>query len=546
MKRILVLFVLLFVGNCFGQTPNWVWGRQAMGTSSQEGLSVATDVSGNVYATGTLGISTGTTMIFDTTTLIDTGLNDIFIVKYDSNGNRLWAKRIGGSGIEVANSIATDFHGNVYLAGYFASSTISFDTIILTNTGSDDIFLAKYDSNGNVLWAKSATGNNSDIGYSVTTDVQGNVYLGGMFYSPTITFDTITVTNTGGWDMLIVKYDENGNPLWAKSANGNNTDVVYSIATDTSSNVYVTGYFASTTLVFGTYTLTNMGGADIFIVKYDKNGNVIWGKSEGGSASEAGNSIATDETGVYLTGYFNSPTIIFGSTTLTNSGSNDMYIAKYSQAGTVLWANSAGGNGIDNGYGVSTNTSGIYLTGGFKSSKIIFGLDTLLFPTGATDPMFLIKYDINGNVICASSLASGGDDVCAVATDGFGNVYIAGDFEGANTFIIGADILTESSGELFFIAKYNCNSTTVPVNELTNPESLSLYPNPANTSFTIESTNKIQSITVINVIGEVVSTSSPNGNSKTTIDLTRVAKGIYFVQITDENKTVENKKIVVQ
>ena len=72
------------------------------------------------------------------------------------------------------------------------------------------------------------------------------------------------------------------------------------------------------------------------------------------------------------------------------------------------------------------------------------------------------------------------------------------------------------------------------------------YPNPANTSFTIESTNKIQSITVINVIGEVVSTSSPNGNSKTTIDLTRVAKGIYFVQITDENKTVENKKIVVQ
>ena len=184
-----------------------------------------------------------------------------------------------------------------------------------------------------------------------------------------------------------------------------------------------------------------------------------------------------------------------------------------------------------------------------SSSSFILGSDTLLSST--TDAMFIIKFDSTGNVICISSLASGGDDWSGVATDGAGNAYIAGDSE-VNPFVVGTDTLSvQSSAEYFFITKYRC-PTTLAISEIPNPESLTLYPNPATTSFTIESTNKIQSIKVINVIGEDIITNYELGiTNAVSIDVSGIAKGIYFVQITVDSagsptKKVVNKKIVVQ
>src|SRR5690606_8330373 len=123
---------------------------------------------------------------------------------------------------------------------------------------------------------KSADGIYGDGGYGISTDANGNVLVTGFFGSPSITFGSTTLTNassTGKDELFIVKYDPNGNVLWAKSAGGINGDWGNSISTDANGNVLLTGYFSSSSITFGSTTLTNAGSYDIFIAKYDSSGN---------------------------------------------------------------------------------------------------------------------------------------------------------------------------------------------------------------------------------------------------------------------------------
>ena len=284
MKRIFILLPAI-IFSLHVHSQNWLLARAATGSGQQEGLSIATDASGNVFVTGYFA---SPTITFGTTTLTNAGQYDIFLVKYDGTGNVLWAKSAGGTGGDEGWSVSTDASGNVFATGVFSSPTITFGTTTLTNAGIAAIFIVKYDGAGNVLWAKSAGGIGGDGGYSVATDVAGNVFATGVFSSPTITFGTTTLTNTSGGyaDIFLVKYDGIGNVLWAKNAGGTVDDYGWSAATDVSGNVFVTGYFTSATITFGTTTLINnsfAGMEDIFLVKYDGAGNVLWAKSAGGT-----------------------------------------------------------------------------------------------------------------------------------------------------------------------------------------------------------------------------------------------------------------------
>src|SRR5688572_24937518 len=153
----------------------------------------------------------------------------------------LWSKGAGGSKLDVANSIATDVNGNIYVAGYFNSSSITFGSYVLNNFNSDtsDLFLVKYGPSGNVIWAKSAGGNMNDRAQSVVTDESGNIYITGYFESASIDFDSATLTNTSalGSDIFLVKYNSLGDVMWAKSAGGNYTDAGTALAVDISGDI---------------------------------------------------------------------------------------------------------------------------------------------------------------------------------------------------------------------------------------------------------------------------------------------------------------------
>lgn len=190
---------------------NVVWANNAGGTNPDNGVGIAADASGNSYVTGYFmsdSITFGaTTLVNDTTD----GSSDIYIVSYDTGGNVAWAKSAGGDTLESGQRIATDAYGNCYLTGYFTGNFISFGTITLlnTNTGTADMFVASYDASGNTAWAKSTGGNDTDVGVGIGLDANGAGYVLGWYQSASIDFGNTTLLNTnpGSADMYLAKFD---------------------------------------------------------------------------------------------------------------------------------------------------------------------------------------------------------------------------------------------------------------------------------------------------------------------------------------------------
>jgi len=385
---------------------NWLWAQKAGGTTSNDsGCSITIDSSGNSYVTGYFY----ETASFGDTNLTGDGGDDIFVAKLGSNGNWLWAQRAGGTGWDIGYGIATDSSGNSYVTGCFYG-TASFGNITLTSGGGNDIFVAKLDSDGNWIWAQKAGGTDSDFGYDIAIDSSGNSYVTG-YFAGTASFGDTNLTSGGGNDIFIAKLDSNGNWPWAQRAGGSYWDMGYSIAIDSSGNSYVTGNFGETAS-FGTTTLTSIGADDIFVAKLDSNGNWLWAKQAGGTSSVAyGYSIATDSSGnSYVTGFFYADTASFGSITLTSSGDSDIFVTKLDSNGNWLGAIKAGGTQRDIGYGIAIDSSGnSYVTGCFQWISS-FGNIILTTSSGSFD-IFVAKayipYDSNDIVVVEGTTGLG-------------------------------------------------------------------------------------------------------------------------------------------
>lgn len=209
-------------------------GKKSGGAQVDSGEGIAVDASGNCWVTGQFS----GTASFGGIQLNSAGNADIFIAKLDPDGNFLWAKRAGGTSNDIANSIAVDSHGNSFITGLFYS-TAFFGKTQLTASGGHDIFIAKLGANGNFLWARKAGGNGADTGMAISIDSLGHVYITGFFYLIAYFGDTELIT--GGYNNIFVaRLHTSGSFLWAVSAYGSNSDVGYGIAVDPSHNSYIT------------------------------------------------------------------------------------------------------------------------------------------------------------------------------------------------------------------------------------------------------------------------------------------------------------------
>jgi hypothetical protein len=390
----------------YDSSGNPLWARRMGGTYSDVAQSVSTDSSGNIvvvgyYQSNPLNIyaADGTTVSF---TLSNPQLvEDVFVVKYDSSGNPLWARRMGGTSSDVAQSVSTDSSGNIVVVGSYIStslniyaangSTVSFT---LSNSGSNDVFVVKYDSSGTLLWARRMGGTGADVSSSVSTDSSGNVIVFG-FYNSTLNIFaangstvSFTLANAGSGDCYVVKYDSSGTPLWARRMGGALSDNSTSMSVDLSGNIVVAGYYASNPLnIYAangstvSFTLSNAGSNDAFVVKYDPSGTPLWARRLGGTGDDRANSVSTDSSGnILVAGYYqNNPLNIFAadgttvSFTLSNAGSNDAFLVKYDSSGTLLWARRIAGTGNDIANSVSTDSSqNIVVTGNYGSTSLSF------------------------------------------------------------------------------------------------------------------------------------------------------------------------------
>jgi hypothetical protein len=549
MKKVILLYAAMGFSGLFcihsnAQTPDWQWAQGAGSNSFDYANSIVTDGSGNSYTVGYFNSS----MTFDNSiTVTSAGSADMYIVKFNNAGNVVWAQRAGGNNDDRAYSVAVDESGNSYVAGFFRSSTIIFGSFTLTNAGNNswDMFLVKFDPDGVALWAKSAGGTGDDRAYGVALDPFGNCFVTGYFVSATITFGAFTLTNSGGLDVFTVKYATNdGTALWARSSSGTDWEYGNSVAADKSGNCFLTGYFRGTSVTFGTFTLTNSNSSfyDVFIVKYAVDGTVLWAQRAGGTFNEIGNSVAVDTSGnCFLAGSFESSTITFGNITLTNaaSGTQDMFIVKYNPIGSVLWANSVGGDQDDGLNSIVVDTSGnSYLVGFFKSASITIGSETLTNSTPGLADLFIAEYSSGGNPLWAKSAGGTGDDIAnSIAIDASRNSFVAGYF-GSPTLAFGTITLINAGNSDTFITKLE-NYTGIDV--LNNQMNISVFPNPATNKITINIPQKA-TIEILNIEGRILKTIINEGKEET-VDLANLSRGLYLLKVETDGGFVIKKFI---
>lgn len=474
--RVLLIIMVFLTGASFSFSQQWLWGVQ--GNAESQGFSASAESGGNIY---TAGHFSNPTIGFGPVVLTNSGSRDIFLIKYDNSGNVVWGKQAGGTGIDVATSVAADASGNVYVTGYFNSPTLSFGSITLTNTGSYDIFLAKYDAQGNLLWAVSPKGNTDDRGASVSVSSGGDAVITGYYMSAQLDFGPAQLTNTTtnglAMDVFVARFSPTGSFIWARSAGDLYNDAGCGVSVDGGGNVFVSGYFSITKISFGSTNLNCAGSYDAFIAKYDANGTFLWARRAGGANNEIGYSVSADPTGnVFMTGYFESPSVAFGSVTLMGTSGNtpaDVFVVKYSSTGTVQWARGAGSAQNDMGFSVSADGSGnAFVIGFFGGSSISFGSTSVSFPAGTGSPTFIAKYSGGGQVICASHLGAGGQINNGVSADKTGYAYVSAGFQ-SGTLSVGPNTLNLVGGigaTNAFLAKFTCNVTVLTVGaSATNP-----------------------------------------------------------------------------
>ena len=429
------------------------------GATSDVGYSIAVDSSGNVYTTG----SFSGTVDFDPgageANLASAGGNDIFVSKLDSSGNFVWAKGLGGTSGDDGFGIAVDSSGNVYTTGSFFG-TADFDpaaetTNPISSTGIErNIFVSKLDSDGNFVWAKGFGGASADVGRVIAVDSLGNVYTTG-YFNGTVDFDPgageANLASAGGFDGFVSKLNSSGNFVWAKGLGGISTDEGYSIAVDSSGNVYTTGYFRDTAdfdpgAGVAALTSASAGVNEIFISKLDSSGNFVWAKGLGGTAADVGRSIAVDSSGnVYTTGYFIGtadfdPGVgVANLTSASGSGGTDrdVFVSKLDSSGNFVWAKGLGGTAADESNSIAVDSSGnVYTTGSFNGTVDFdpgTGVENLTSAGGSDG--FISKLDSSGNFVWAKRLGGTGFDyVRTIVGDSSGNVYTTGNFNGPANF----------------------------------------------------------------------------------------------------------------
>ncbi len=458
-KQILTLALLLAV--VISNAQDCFWAENAVSIEDETGNNIATDINGNVYV---IGEYQSNQVILGNDTL--NGTSNYFIAKYSINGDLQWAK--SAVGVACAYGIVCDNDGNIYVTGYIDAASTTFGGITLTNSGYGDVFIVKYNSAGDVLWAKRAGGpSNGEAGLSIVADNAGSIYITGRFTSSTVTFGTIVLTNsyTSGNDLFIAKYDTAGTVIWAKSAGGNREDYGNGIACY-GSDVYITGYFESDSVSFdGTTLYTDAAGSrNMIIVKYSSSGVVTWAKvikSHWGGAE--GCDIDCDSDGyIYISGEFSGDYITFGSIVVNNvsSGSTDPFLAKYDQAGNPLWARSGGSDTYAYCEGMTVDEDNdILIVGTFRSNNIVFGTYTLLNANPGQMDLFIVKYDSGGSILWATRIGNVSIETVWGIDAGIGdNAYFTGGFKGS-TLNFGSTVLINTGGRDMYVADiYTFNS----------------------------------------------------------------------------------------
>ncbi|WP_031529885.1 hypothetical protein, partial [Dyadobacter crusticola] len=352
---------------------NFIWAKQVGSTGGTTSYALKVDAAGNIYAGGTFAGTGDFNPNAGVNNLVSNGtLRDGYILKLDTNGNYVWAQRMGGPNNEYSHDIDLDAAGNVYVIGHIGAGTATFGALSITSAGGTDAFVTKLSPAGAYQWVRRLGGPGEDATGAVDVDAAGNVYIsGGAAGNAT---GMATLAGAGGF---MIKLNTNGTTLWSNLST--ETTNYRGIAIDSDGNVY------------------GGGGGTATVVKLNSSGTRVWSRKVGTSSYKL--KVGPDNN-IYSGGIYNGTSTTMGSFTLPfNGGAYDMYVAGLNPAGDVLWAKPFGASGVEGPFYLSADVPGEVLTAGFFNETVDFDPGPCVFNLTDTSPTgnsgFVLKLTSN-------------------------------------------------------------------------------------------------------------------------------------------------------
>lgn len=555
------IIALIILANIFcTKAQNLQWAYGFGNTGEDKGKTIAMDLWGNIYIAGafngTVDFNPGVGI--NNLAAIGTSSN-AFILKLTSVGNFVWVKGFIGSGSEVKD-IAIDNEGNVYTTGWLGGTT-DFDPGPNTyNLFGNTSFISKLDSAGNFVWAKFIEGPGQDAGYSIAVDDSGYVYSAG-FFSGTDDFDpgpeSYYMQSVAGNDIYVLKFDSSGSFIWAKSLGGNQNEQAFSLALDSESNVFTTGYFEGTVDFdpgAGTYNIQENGNSDVgdvFVAKLDSSGNFIWAKCMGGSGYDWAYDLVLDErSNVYTTGFFDptNPDFDPGTGTYFLNPAQPVFISKLDSSGDFVWAKNLGQSGYGYKTSLAIKENYLYINGSFEATADFDpGSGNAQITSQGQHDIFMAKLDTSGNFFWAESFGGIDEDLGqGLVVNETGTLFITGYFYQSADFDPSSAIyeISSAGNNDIFVSAYSETPTNLN-EELMNNQSV-VFPNPVNKGdfITIDGSQPAEAeICVFNMFGQSIYCNRFRNNK--TIIPALWDSGMYLIVVTS-GESVKTGKLIIR
>ena len=586
MKNLVRLFIIITFCNFANAQLVLDWSQNAQGGGEliygPKAMNniIATDTSGNIYATGKILTNVSNLVDFDPgpgVFNLDVSVGNIYISKTDASGNFVWAKQIGGAGPAFPGAITLDATGNIYISvkiGFGAwdlNPSPTVNTQVLSYTSQRNI-IEKLNNNGELIWIKSIDNEYSES-YGQISDLNvddaGNVYATGSYrlnsdFDPGAgVFNLSTISDTFV-NNFALKLNSSGDFVWAKAFKRTagyfqDNIISHTIKNDANGNVYISGYFTGTTDFdpgVGVLNKTSIGSRSLFVAKLNSNGDLVWVNTneknwnsqygfESKMVLDAANNLLVFDTKLNSDGYKNS--VVYK---IDGTGGITLWSKSLTEVSVLIGVNGLYNTGYIDSNGMTIDAFGsIYLTGKFFNTVDfdpgigVYTLSSYINPNLNNGfEAFIVKLDFDGNFIFANKLGGLGDDyISNILVSPSGKLIVKG-FAGSGGINKSTTAITAGP----FLASYT--QPALASNQFENNSiGLKLYPNPTKENLNVQLQNSLEnaSLKIILLTGQTVFEKQNLSGANFTFDVADLSAGIYLIQIL-EGKNIFNSKFVKQ